>query len=84
MRDVPSIPRWMLKDYLQDEIAERTVNGTRDECVALRRFAAAFEIGLNEEYIDNTIAYLIRTMSTDEFWAWLHQRNKRDKNTTSN
>jgi hypothetical protein len=67
----------MLKDYLQDEIAARTVHGTREECIALRRFAAAFELGLNEEYIDNTVAYLIQCMEQDEFTRWLHQRNQR-------
>jgi hypothetical protein len=83
MRDVPSIPRWMLTDYLQDEIAERTVRGTREECIALRRFAAAFQLRLNEEYIDNTIAYLIRAMSTEEFSRWLNQRGKRDESIRS-
>jgi hypothetical protein len=73
----------MLKDYLQDEIAARTVHGTREECIALRRFAAAFELGLNEEYIDNTVAYLIHCMETDEFWSWLRQRHQRDENKTS-
>jgi hypothetical protein len=73
----------MLKDWLQDEIARETVHGTRDACLALRRFAAAFELGLNEEYIDNTIAYLIHSMPGDEFWRWLNQRNERYENERS-
>jgi hypothetical protein len=42
-----------------------------------------FNIELNNEYIDNTIGYTIRSMSQEKFIEWLDERRKRDESIRS-
>jgi hypothetical protein len=81
--ETPNIPVWKLKDALQEEIIRAHLYGTPQEALRLRVFARMFNIELNNEYIDNTIGYTIRSMSQEKFIEWLDERRKRDESISS-